>query len=208
LPPPVHDQAVLIVGGVYAGDPEQGMAVLQPLRELATPLADISQPMPYRMVQSAFDGFFPRQQVHSYWKSTYVPELSDALVDLASAAMQDRPAPFAGVIVWPLGGQVNSVGEHEAAFGERSAPYMISVEANWSEGDAESRIGWARETWSRISEFGTGTTYLNFTGLSDETTETGVEAAFGPKLTRLAKIKADYDPENFFHRNNNIAPAA
>jgi FAD/FMN-containing dehydrogenase len=206
LPEPVHDQDVLIVGGVYAGEAEQGMPVLQPLRELATPLADISQPMPYRMVQSAFDGFFPRQQVHSYWKSTYVPELSDGLIDLAAAMMQDRPAPLAGVIVWPMDGQVIRVAEDESAYGERSAPYMISIETNWSEGDAESRIAWARETWSRISEFGTGTTYLNFTGLSDETTETGVEAAFGLKLARLAQIKADYDPKNFFHRNNNIAP--
>jgi FAD/FMN-containing dehydrogenase len=207
LPEAVHDQDVLIVGGVYAGETEQGMEVLQPLRELATPLADISQPMPYRMVQSAFDGFFPRQQVHSYWKSTYVPELSDELIDLAAAMMQGRPAPLAGVIVWPMAGEVNRVAEEACAYGERSAPYMISVEANWSEGDAESRIAWARETWSRISEFGTGTTYLNFTGLSDEATETGVDAAFGSKLARLAKIKADYDPENFFHRNNNIAPA-
>ena len=78
----------------------------------------------------------------------------------------------------------------------------------WAEGDADAMVGWARETWSRISEFGTGTTYLNFTGLSEETTETGVDAAFGAKLERLAKIKAHYDPGNFFHRNNNIAPAA
>jgi FAD/FMN-containing dehydrogenase len=208
LPEAIHNQDTLIVGGVFAGDAEEGMGVLQPLRELGTPLADISQPMPYRMVQSAFDAFFPRQQVNSYWKSTYVPELSDALIDLAATKMQDRPAPLADVIVWPMGGQVNRVGEDESAYGERSAPYMISVEANWSEGDAESMIGWARETWSQISEFGTGTLYLNFTGLSDEATETGVDAAFGSTLQRLAKIKAHYDPDNFFHRNNNIAPAA
>jgi len=208
LPEPVHNQEVLIVGAVYAGEAEQGMGVLQPLRELAVPLADISQPMPYRMVQSAFDGFFPRQQIHSYWKSTYVPEFSDALIDLAAAMMQERPAPLSGVIVWPMDGQVNRFAEEESAYGERSAPYMISVEANWAEGDADAMVGWARETWSRISEFGTGTTYLNFTGLSEETTETGVDAAFGAKLERLAKIKAHYDPGNFFHRNNNIAPAA
>jgi hypothetical protein len=208
LPEPVHDQAVLIVGAVYAGDPDDGMRILQPLRELDTPLADISQPMPYRIVQSAFDPLFPRQHLHSYWKSTYVPELSDALIDLAAAKMQDRPAPFAGVIVWPMDAQVTRVGEDDSAYGERSAPYMISVEANWTEGDAESRITWARETWSQISEFGTGSTYLNFTGLSNEAAQTDVDAAFGGKLERLAKIKAKFDPDNFFHRNNNIVPAA
>jgi FAD/FMN-containing dehydrogenase len=208
LPEPIHDEEVLIVGAVYAGDPEEGMEVLQPLRELGTPLADISQPMPYRMVQSAFDPFFPRQQIHSYWKSTYVPELSNELIDRAAAKMQDRPAPLAGVIVWPMGGQVNRVGEDESAYGERSAPYLVSIEGNWSEGDPDSKIAWVRETWSQIAEFGTGSTYLNFTGLSDEDSQTGVDAAFGAKLERLAKIKAKYDPDNFFHRNNNIVPAA
>ena len=61
-----------------------------------------------------------------------------------------------------------------------------------------------RETWSAISEFGTGTTYINFA----EEGESVVDDAFGAKLEKLARIKAKYDPENFFRRNNNIAPAA
>ena len=52
LPEAIHDQPCLVIGGVYAGDPEEGMDVLQPLRELGTPLADISQPMPFTAVQS------------------------------------------------------------------------------------------------------------------------------------------------------------
>ena len=60
---------LLVVGAVYAGDHEEGMGVLQPLRELAAPLADISQPMPFTAVQSAFDGFFPRGQIRAYWKA-------------------------------------------------------------------------------------------------------------------------------------------
>ena len=46
LPEPVHDQQSFVVAAVYSGDAEEGMNALQPLRELATPLADISQPMP------------------------------------------------------------------------------------------------------------------------------------------------------------------
>ena len=82
LPEPVHEQQSLVVAAVYAGDAEEGMNALQPLRELATPLADISQPMPYTVVQSAFDGFFPRGQLQAYWKSSYVGDLSDEAIDL------------------------------------------------------------------------------------------------------------------------------
>ena len=69
LPEEVRDWQCLVVGGVYAGDHAEGMDVLRPLRELAAPLADISQPMPFAAVQSAFDGFFPRGQIRAYWKS-------------------------------------------------------------------------------------------------------------------------------------------
>ncbi len=205
LPPPVHNQKCFVVASVYVGDPEEGMRVLQPLRELGTPLADISQPMPWRIVQSAFDAFFQRQEVRTYWKSTSASELSDELIDLIATRAQDRPAPLATIVVWLTGGEVNRVGHDDAAFSERSAKYLFSVEGTWHEAaDDDKVVSWVRDTWGAISEFGTGTTYINFA----EEGESVVDEAFGAKLEKLAQIKAKYDPDNFFHRNNNIAPAA
>ena len=34
-----------------------------------------------------------------------------------------------------------------------------------------------------------------------------VEASYGENYERLAQIKAKYDPDNFFHVNQNIKPA-
>jgi hypothetical protein len=51
--------------------------------------------------------------------------------------------------------------------------------------------------------------YLNFTGLGDdETLDAGVDTAFGRNLQRLAEVKAEYDPTNFFRVNHNIEPAS
>jgi hypothetical protein len=55
MPEIIHDRPVAVVGAVHCGDPDTGMRVLQPLRGLGTPLFDMSQPMPYALVQSAFD---------------------------------------------------------------------------------------------------------------------------------------------------------
>jgi FAD/FMN-containing dehydrogenase len=208
LPEPIHDQPCFAVAAVYAGDPEKGMEVLQPLRELGTPLADISTPMPYRIVQSAFDPFFPRGQFHSYWKAVYLSELSDDVIDLIAAKAQGRPAPLTLYVVWLMGGNVNRVGAEETAFGERSAPFMVTVDGNWTDPNENAEnIGWVRDRFSELSEFGTGSTYLNFTGHAGESTDVGVDDAYGRNLKRLGEIKAKYDPDNFFRRNNNIAPA-
>lgn len=208
LPPEVHDQHCLVIGAVYAGDVDEGMQALQPLREFGTPFADISQPMPYTAVQSAFDGFFPREHFQSYWKSTFLKELSDDAIDVIAEKANQRPSPLSMMVTFLWGGAINKVGSEDTAFTERSAPWMASVDGNWTDPAAnEGNVGWVRDTWSEISKFGTGSVYLNFTGISGEGTDVGVDSAHGKNLRRLSEIKAKYDPDNFFRLNNNITPA-
>ena len=208
-PPEIHDTPMVIVGGVYAGEHDKGMAVLQPLRELATPLADISGPLPFTAVQAAFDPFFVRGTLRSYWKSTYVTQLSDEVLDIVVRRAQDRPSPRVFVITFLMGGAINRVNPEDTAYSERAADWMVSIDGNWHDAADDDRvIGWVRDAWSEVHKLGTGTTYLNFTGLADEATDVGVESAFGRNLARLAEIKARYDPDNLFRLNNNIAPAS
>jgi FAD/FMN-containing dehydrogenase len=214
LPEPVHEQQCLIVAAVHAGDPNEGTKALQPLRELGTPLADISQPMPFTVVQSAFDGFFPRGQLQAYWKSLYLTEFSGDAIDVIVERAQVRPAGRSEfeLVYWdifPMGGAVNRVDPAATAFSERSAPYLVAVDANWTDpADNADNIAWVRQSSSELdARFGTGSTYLNFSGGEDGRRDVGVENALASNLRRLAEIKATYDPDNFFRRNNNIAPA-
>jgi hypothetical protein len=63
----------------------------------------------------------------------------------------------------------------------------------------------ARRTAAAIEPFSSGA-YVN--ALSDEGTA-GVRRAYRPeKLERLTALKTAYDPDNVFHLNHNIAPAA
>jgi FAD/FMN-containing dehydrogenase len=209
LPEPVYDRPCAVIGGVYAGDPDEGMKVLQPLRELGTHLVDLSQPMPFTAVQTAFDPLFPRNQLRAYWKSQYLNELSDGAIDLMATRAAERPAPLTLVNMFHMGGAIADVGPEETAFAERSAPYMVSIDGMWSDpADDADNVAWVRSTWDAFTEFGTGGVYLNFTGLEDEAPDAGVDSALGRNLSRLADVKAKYDPDNFFRLNNNIAPAA
>jgi FAD/FMN-containing dehydrogenase len=209
LPEAIHDRPVIIVGGVYAGDVDAGLSEMQPLRELGTPLFDMSGPTPFVGVQTGFDPLFPRDTLRAYWKSQYLDELSDEAIDTIVAKAQDRPAPLTLVNTFHMGGAIAQVGEEDTAFATRTSPYMVSIDGMWTEaGDDEANVAWVRSAWSDIGEYGTGEVYLNFTGLSDEDATAGVDSAHGRNLGRLAEIKAKYDPDNFFRINNNVVPAA
>jgi FAD/FMN-containing dehydrogenase len=146
--------------------------------------------------------------LRSYWKSTYVQDLGDNVVDILVGKAQSRPSKRTFVVLFLMGGAINRVDAEATAYSERSANWMVSIDGNWEDAADDDRVvGWIRQAWSEVHALGTGTTYLNFTGLDDEAVDAGVASAFGRNLRRLAEIKATYDPDNLFRRNNNIAPA-
>jgi FAD/FMN-containing dehydrogenase len=210
LPEAIHDRPVAIVGGVYAGDVDEGMKATAPLRELGTPLFDMSGPTPFVGVQTGFDPLFPRGELRAYWKSQYLDELSDGAIDVIAAKAQERPAPLTLVNVFAMGGAIANVDPEETAFATRSAPYMVTIDGLWTDpADDAANVAWTRSAWEAVKEFGTGEVYLNFTGRADEEPPSaGVDTAFGRNLARLAEVKAKYDPDNFFRVNDNIKPVS
>ena len=208
LPPPIHNQACLVVGGVYVGTADEGMKVMQPLRQLGTPLADISQPMPFSMVQTAFDPLFPMGRLQSYWKAQNLRALPDEAIEVIAARANQRPSPLTLVVTFQMGGAINRVGPTDTAYAERSAPWMSSIDGNWeNQADNEANIAWVRESFKQIAPYSTGTTYSNFTGQADETVGALAATAYGTNMARLRRIKAQYDPDNFFRLNPNVTPA-
>ncbi|TCC19658.1 FAD-binding oxidoreductase [Kribbella speibonae] len=208
-PPQIHNVPMIVTGAVYSGDPEEGMRIIQPLREIGTPLVDISGPLPFVGVQTAFDEFFRRGTLRSYWKSTFVEDLTDPVLDIIVAKARTRPHDRVFVVTFLMGGAINQVGATDTAYSERSAKWMVSIDGNWEDAaDDDKVISWVRGAWGEVHEHGTGSLYLNFNSVADEAVTVGVESAFGANLERLAAIKATYDPDNFFRLNNNITPGA
>jgi FAD/FMN-containing dehydrogenase len=206
LPEAVRGRAVLIVAAVYAGPADAGERVLQPLRELAAPLADLSGVIPFRAVQQAFDPFFPKGVVRSYWKSLYLRALDDDTIDFVVKLGAERTSPMTFIHVPMLGGAMRRVAASDTAFGDRSAEYMLSIDGNWyDEADDEAQVAWVRTAFADAARFGGGT-YLNFDTGDDDAREL-VDAAYGANIERLRALKRAYDPANFFRLNNNVVPA-
>jgi FAD/FMN-containing dehydrogenase len=208
FPAELHGRAVLILATMYAGDATEGEQVLQPLRELATPLLDLSGTMPYATLQSAFDPFFPKGWLY-YWKSLYLDRLDEEVVPAIVRYAAERPTPNALMALWNLGGgAARRVGAEATAFGSREAPYLLSFDTTWTDpADTERNIAWTRTAWADMRRFGGGGLYLNFAGFGEEK-EALVRASYGPNYERLATLKAQYDPHNLFRMNQNIQPMA
>jgi hypothetical protein len=163
---------------------------------------------PFRFVQAAFDPFFAKGVLSSYWKSVYLPSLSDEAIDFVVKVGTERLSPFTLIHIPMMGGAVSAVAATDTAFGDRSAPFMLSVDGNWTDrSDDDRQIAWVRGVMADAERFGTGQTYLNFSGADAGGSETGVlTAAFGANLKRLQVLKQKYDPTNLFRLNNNIPP--
>jgi FAD/FMN-containing dehydrogenase len=100
------------------------------------------------------------------------------------------------------------VGAGESAFGDRSAPVLLGIEANWEEPrDDEANVAWAREVVDDMRRFSDGGMYLNFPGFLEEGQDM-VREAYGENYERLVALKNRYDPANLFRVNQNIKPTA
>jgi FAD/FMN-containing dehydrogenase len=209
FPAELHGKAVVIVAGVHTGSPDEGTRLIQPLRELAKPLLDLSGPLPYAAVQSAFDPFFAKGERLNYWKSLYLDRLDDDAIERIMSRGRDRPSPWALTALWHLGGAVARVRPEETALGERRAPYLLSIDTSWTDpSKTESSIAWTREFWGEMQPFSRGGVYLNFPGQGEEG-EALLRASYGDaNYKRLVEIKTKYDPENLFRLNQNIRPRA
>jgi FAD/FMN-containing dehydrogenase len=201
-----HGKDVLVVAAAYAGAVEDGESVVQPLRELGTPLIDLSGPWPWRGLQSGFDALFPKGGFY-YWKSRALSELTSEAIDVIADFAARRPSPSTDIIVWHQGGAMSRVDESATAYGGRDANFLVTGEASWFDpAQNDDAIAWGREFWAAIGEHSTGGLYLNFAGLAEEKEEL-VKAGYGANYERLAALKAKYDPENLFRMNLNITPA-
>jgi berberine-like enzyme len=103
------------------------------------------------------------------------------------------------------GGAIAEVGEDESAFSNRNTLVEFFAGTTWSDpAEDAARMAGAR-TWAASLEPYSSGTYVNV--IADAGADVG-RAYHAAQLARLADLKRQYDPDNVFHLNQNIRPAA
>jgi len=208
FPAEAHGRPYLAVLAAYVGGADEGERVLRLLRALGDPIVDLSGRMPFVELQKILDEDYPNGR-HYYWKSIELTELSDGAIEQLMTSADEMRSDLSTIDVWFHGGAMSRVAPEATAFGDRSAPILIGVEANWDGegGEDVENIAWARRCVDDLRRFSDGGVYLNFPGFLEER-EQMLQAAFGANYDRLVDVKTRYDPGNVFRVNQNIPPAA
>jgi len=206
FPKEARGKHVIAISAMYAGDSNEGEKKLQELREIDTPVIDLSGQIPYTVAQTMFDPFFPENERYYYFKSQDLASLNKETMHALIEEAKNRPVASILVALWHYGGKMNRIGSKDTAFGSRDTSFLFSVDAIWDDpSDSEEVISWSREFLDKMRRFSGDGMYVNFSGFGEEG-EDLVRKAYGENYERLAKIKAKYDPDNFFHINQNIKP--
>ncbi len=199
-----------VVGMVacHSGKLDEAERTVKPLRTIGAPLIDQIGPMPYTAAQRLVDPFYP-PGLHNYWKSNFLKEVSDGVIDTMEHYCARRPAPMChGLIEHQLGGAVGRVSRDATAFNHRDVQYsFMSIGECPTANEARACVRWSREFWMAMQPYSTGSVYVNYLGAEAEEGTERIKAAYGiEKYQRLTALKRKYDPTNLFRLNQNIRP--
>jgi len=189
----------------YTGAHDRAGEVLEPIRTYGSPLVVGLQPMPFSMLQGAFDALNPPGLQH-YWRADFFNEISDAAIDVHVKYGQRLPTGLSAMHLHPIDGAASRVPEDATAFAYRDggwAGVVLGVDPDPANAALVSQ--WARDYWDELHPTSAGGAYVNF--LMEEGQDR-VRAAYRGNYDRLARIKRRYDPGNVFHINQNIQPAS
>jgi FAD/FMN-containing dehydrogenase len=151
-----------------------------------------------------FDAAVPYGGVQRYWKSSFLKELGDDLIEILVERSAKMLSPMSMVLFFHLHGAAARVDRNATAFGLRDDQWDYDVISQWTDpAESAGHIQWTRAFWTAVEPFATGEVYVNHL---DAEEATRIRAAYGHGYERLVALKNKYDPTNLFRLNQNIKP--
>jgi FAD/FMN-containing dehydrogenase len=189
----------------HFGPQAEAEAAVKPIQQFGTPAVSAIGPIQYCQLNTMLDAAYPRGALN-YWKSSFLSGLSDEGIERLIDCFAKCPTPMGQLLLEHFHGAVSRVPVEATAFPHRAEGYNLVVLSEWMDPAATPAcIEWARETYGTMGRFLGSGRYVNYLG--DDEPGDPAAAAYGPNYPRLQAVKRQYDPENFFHMNQNIRPA-
>ena len=206
IPAELRGRPAVLIAGMYAGPVEEGERAMAGIRGFGPAAADMFEPMAYTDFQCALDD---PPGYRNYWTAETLADLTPDAIEVVAARSERIPdsptrAPQVFIVAW--GGAVARNGAHSPLAG-RDGAFVVHPLFLWEDpADDELMVDYGRGYRDALRPFSSGVAYGNFIG--DEG-EGRARAGFaGDAATRLARVKAAWDPENRFHGNQNVRPAS
>jgi FAD/FMN-containing dehydrogenase len=193
---------VLLVMMVYAGEGEAAERAVAPFRNLATPIVDLIEQIPYPAIYPDDENYGGHIGAD---RNLFMDAIDIADAKLMLEQINSSTADLAVVQIRPLGGATARVPSDATAYAHRHRDFMVQLAALYSDLDtAAEHRRWATELAVTLQK-GVPGVYVNF--LSDDS-EARINEAYPDAIwSRLRAVKRAYDPENLFRVNSNIPPA-
>ncbi|HET6878165.1 MAG TPA: FAD-binding oxidoreductase [Jatrophihabitans sp.] len=189
----------------YTGPHDRADQLLEPIKTFGNPLIVGVQPMPFNMLQSAFDPLFPAG-LQWYWRADFFTEITDAAIEVHKKYGELLPTGMSTMHMYPIDGAVSRVADDATPFAYRDGGWAgVIVGVDPDPANAELISTWARNYWDELHPSSAGGAYVNF--LMNDEGQDRVRASYRGNYDRLAQVKRRYDPDNVFHVNQNIRPA-
>lgn len=204
FPQELHLKKMCGVVWCNVGDLDKSKKAVDEFRKFKTPALDFAGPIPFSGLQSLFDALYPKG-LQWYWKADFVKELTETSIRLNINYGHKLPSTHSTMHLYPINGACHQVKKNETAFRYRDANWaQVIVGVDPEPANREKISQWAKEYWEAMHPHSAGGAYINF---MMEEGQDRIKASYGENYEKLSKIKAKYDPENFFRVNQNVTPA-
>jgi hypothetical protein len=204
FPPELHMRKVAAIMWCIVGSEDEATRLLAPVHNVGTPLLHGVGAVPHPILQSLFDGLYTKG-LQCYWRADFVNELSDELIERHLEWGQKLPSMHSTMHLYPIDGAAHDVGSGDTAFSYRDAQWAeVIFGVDPDPANADTIRDWCVGYWDATHPYSAGGAYVNF--MMEEGQER-VQATYRDNYDRLARVKAQYDPDNVFQVNQNIRPS-
>jgi FAD/FMN-containing dehydrogenase len=204
FPEELHLKKMCGIVWVCNGSLERTNELLAPLRAYRKPVFESIGPMPFPVLQSFFDPLYP-SGLQWYWKADFFNGLDDEAIALRVKHGSRLPTMHSTAHIYPINGAAHRPKRNDTPWSYRDAAFSeVIVGVDPDPANKDRITVWAREYWEALHPYGAGGAYVNF--MMDSEGEDRIRATYRDNYDRLARIKAKYDPTNFFRVNQNIQP--